>query len=270
MGGGIVGWLNSFSGRSTPLPPPALAIATTIEDDPEAVVPEPAREGSHSISGFVCIIEYDGELRMITCRRYDRIGEIAYVGGLCQTASAYRQFRSDRISTVFDAYTGEVLGDGEFFTQFALDGVRERAPTWDLIPSRRYTLLCGLKILAFMARCDGHWHPLESEAIERFVCSTWLHKEWPGDPPMGAIVAHAQCLSPDVDTFFRAIAHFATNAKAGHLIRRAVVDLIEADGVINDDEDRWARELEMAFDEASGRTEAEFLVMLQRDGILPS
>ncbi len=250
------------------LPPLAVEISQHVKDDADTLVAEPADESPQSISGFVCIIEYGDELRLITGRRYDLIGESGYVGAICQTAGGYRQFRCDRISTVMDAYTGEVLGDGSYFGRFVVDGRRDKAPTWGLTSGRKHLLVCGLNIMAFMARCDGRWHPLESEPIERFICSMWLRKEWPGDPAVEEIVTHAQRLSPDSDVFFRSIARYANSRSSTNILKRAVGDLIEADAIVCSTEVDWAQELECALEEAETASSEEFLQLLRDQGVL--
>lgn len=238
------GFWSRLSGRRSAPPPMADHFVIIPIDDPE-VTPEPSDrfEDLQAISAFGCVIEYAGEQRYIVCKRYDVIGEIGYVGAVCHTASGYRQFRTDRITTVADAYTGEVLGDGSYFWRFAPESVRERVSSWGLSPSRRALLVAGLNVLAFMARCDGQWHPLETGSIERFVVSMWLRREWPGDPPIGEIVAHAQRLSPDADGFFRSLRIYALSAPARAILMRAVHDLIMADGMVHKAEHDWVIEM---------------------------
>jgi len=237
-------------GKSSALPPLAITVASEVTDPPEMIVAPTEAEDLQPISAFVCAIEYDGETRLITCRKYELIGDLGYVGAICHSASGYRQFRCDRINAVIDAHTGEVLGDGGYFARFEVDGRRERAPSWGLTPSRKRLLVCGLNVLAFMARCDGQWHRLENGAIERFVCALWLRKEWPGDAPIEEITAHAQRLSPDSEVFFRSLAPFANSESSLEILKRAVADLIDADGVIRAAEFEWAQALDDAINEA--------------------
>jgi hypothetical protein len=103
-----------------------------------------------------------------------------------------------------------------------------------------------------MARCDGHWHPLETPVIEKFVCSMWLRKEWPGDPPLDEIVAHSQRLAPDSETFFRALRHYAQSSTSTTILQRAIGDLIAADGVICSAEMSWGSEIDAFFRENAG------------------
>lgn len=242
--------LARWAGRSSALPPVAATFSLRQIEDPEVgAVPANIEPELQSIAAFACIIEYDGDHRLITCRRFDLIGELGYVGAICHAARGYRQFRCDRIQTVFDAASGEVLGDGGFFHRFEAESRREREPTWGLTPSRRATLVAGLNVLAFMARCDGRWHPLETPVIEKFVCSMWLRKEWPGDPPLDEIVAHSQRLAPDSETFFRALQHYAHSSTSAKVLQRSIGDLIAADGVICSAEMGWGSEIDAFFRE---------------------
>lgn len=239
-----MGLVERFGGRPRVVPPSWLKLVDWIEDEQAIVVEEPPPAAElDPITAFVCVIEYVGDARLITCRRYDIVGEHGYVGAICSTANGYRQFRTDRIAYVADAYTGEVIGDGSYFARFEPRSVRDRAPTWGLIPSQKATLVAGLNVLSFMAHCDGQWHPLETEPVERFICSMWLRKEWPGDPPIDEILAHSRRLAPDADTFFRALNCYAKSASSSAVLRRAVGDLVSADGVICGDEVNWSTEL---------------------------
>jgi hypothetical protein len=245
--------LACWVGRSSALPPVAATFSLREIDDPEVgLAPADAEPELQSIAAFACIIEYDGEHRLITCRRFDLVGELGYVGAICHAARGYRQFRCDRIQTVFDAASGEELGDGSFFHRFEVQSRRERAPTWGLTPSQKAELIAGLNVLAFMARCDGRWHPLETPVIETFVCSMWLRKEWPGEPPLEEIVAHSQRLAPDSETFFLALRHYAHSSTSARVLQRSIGDLIAADGVICSAEVSWGAEIDAFFRENAG------------------
>lgn len=250
--------ISLWRGRGAVLPPLANQITLTETVDDEASDDVPLSDPA-PISAFLCIIDYQGENRLISCRRYDGIGENRYVGAHCHAAKSYRQFRCDRINSVFDAQTGEVLGDGSFFDRFALDGWRDRAPTWGLSAAAKSHLVAGLNILGFMARCDGHWHAMEAEVIERFIVSMWIRKEWPGDPDIAAILTHTERLAPDADVFFRALARYANDSTSRPLVRRAIGDLISADGRICPAEMNWAGEIEAFLEDFDERQMREFL-----------
>lgn len=258
--------LARFRGRESALPPIAASLRVGTSA-PTAAIDLDETTGTQPIAAFVCVIDYDGASRLITCRRYDTIGDLGYVGAVCHTAGGFRQFRCDRIECVYDASTGEELGNGAFFERFAVDSHRERTVTWGLSSSRRSTLVAGLNILAFMARCDGHWHPLETPIIESFVCSMWLRKEWEGDPPVHEIVAHAQRLAPDAAVFFSALRHYANSATSTRIIRRAVGDLIAADGLICENETQWGAEIDAFFHEYSEEQFRRYFLSSEGSGV---
>lgn len=231
-----------FSGKGSTVPPLSASLQIEPCSPAQPIVSAEAAPKLEPIAGLTCVIEYDQRHRLISCRRFKRLGDYAYVGAVCLEAGGYREFRTDRISLVFDPPTGEILGDGHYFGRFALDEFREGRPTWGLTPSRQVTLIAGLNVLAFMAQCDGHWHQLETEPVERFICTLWLRREWEGDPPLEDIVAHARRLSPDSDTFFQSVENYARSEARSSILRTAVANLIAADGVICDEEHDWGQQ----------------------------
>lgn len=241
-----LGNLARLGGRSSAVPPLPPGIELDEVADDEEVASSPP-DTPQPISAYVCIIEYKNAMRRIICRRYERRGTLAYVGAICEKVNRYKQFRCDRIAGVFDARSGEMLGDGSFFARFAVDAELDPTSGWGLPRADRTLLTAGLNILAFMARCDGVWHPLEAEVIDSFVCSLWLRSEWAGDPPIPEIVGHSQRLAPNADDFFAALRLYTQNERAGRIIRRAVGDLIAADGLICDKELEWGAEIDRFF-----------------------
>lgn len=241
---GLVSRFRDALRQEAPLPPVASSIELRRIADDEVLdaVPE---EAQHllPISAFACVIEYQGDLRLITCRRHDIKEGVGYVGAICHSARGYRQFRTDRITSVIDPTTGEVLGDGRFFERFEAESTSGDS-NWGLSRSRKATLIAGLNVLAFMARCDGRWHPLETEPVENFVTTMWLRKEWDGDPPIDAIVGHARLLAPDADTALRGLKYFTHSRGSMNILRSALIKLIAADGVICEAETEWMIEID--------------------------
>ena len=250
------GFLGTLFGSDRPpaVPPIAPGIVLAPPDEAEdATEPADDPDELQSIAGFVCVIQYRDEGRFITCRRYDTIGDLGYVGAVCQSGSGrgygYRQFRVDRIAEVLDPYTGEVLGDGGYFARFAVDTRRGRAPTFGLTPNRAGVLVAGLNILAYVAHCDGHWHPLEDEPVERFVASMWLRKEWDGDPPLDEIMAHAKRLAPDSSIALKALKYYARSDTSTRVLLNSIAQLIDADGIIRPEETTCVNEIADAIDD---------------------
>uniref|UniRef100_UPI0035CA2E95 hypothetical protein n=1 Tax=uncultured Sphingomonas sp. TaxID=158754 RepID=UPI0035CA2E95 len=226
--------------------PAVLETFDVVECGPDGeLAPAPDIDEPQPIAGFVCIIAYedrhgDETERLITCRRYDVVGDVGYVGAICQAAGGFRQFRADRIRCVSDPQTGETLGAGEFFVKFDAASVAPAAETWGLNRSRKAHLIAGLNVLAFMARCDGRWHPLEEEAVESFTCSLWIQKEWEGEPPMRDVLEHARRIAPDGEVFYKSVQAYARSRTSTKVLKRAVEALIAADGVICDAEHNWS------------------------------
>ena len=238
--GGIVRWLGT---RST-LPPISDNIRLSETVCEEALPQTQIEDFSlQSIAAFCCVIKYADELRLITCRRYDVISAVGYVGAICHASRGYRQFRCDRIDEIYDAQTGELLGDGTYFARFEPDSARDRAPSWGLKASQKAKLVAGLNVLAFMARCDGRWHRLEDDIVEKFICTMWLRKEWPGDPDIVEIVTHAHRLAPDADALFKALRYYANSRSSALILTRHVSELMAADGVICESEINWGTEI---------------------------
>jgi hypothetical protein len=245
--------------RPVPLPP----IATTIElrpidDDPEIVADPGIASDLQTILGFGCVIEYVGEPRLITCRRYDVKGPVGYVGAICHAARGYRQFRTDRIDAVLDPVTGEVLGSGTFFARFEPLSRHAAPEYWGLKRRQKSTLVAGLNILVFLARCDGQWHPLEHEPIERFISSMWLRKEWEGDPPMDRILTHANRLAPGGNEALSAVKYYGRSTTSTRILSNAIAEIIAADGVILPEENAWATEICSALAEIADDDFREF------------
>lgn len=242
--------LQEAATRSSPLPPVSASIGLRNIHDSEVVAdPGISDEELQSILGFACVIEYSSEPRLITCRRYDKKGALSYVGAICHSAGGYRQFRTDRIDAVIDPASGEVLGAGSFFDRFEPKSDKTAVDDWGLTRSRKSTLNAGLNVLAFIARCDGYWHPLEHEPIENFITSMWMRKEWEGDPPIDRIIAHAQRLAPSAVEALSALKYYARSDTSTRILLNSVTALIAADGLISSEENMWAVEIARAIDE---------------------
>ena len=248
-----------FGGGSASPPVHHSFAISAGEDEPAAEIGTPAAgQELQVIAGFTCVIDYadaNGEAseRLITCRTYEVRNGRASVCAICHVRNAYRRFIVDRIEAVYDAVTGELLGTAKFFERFAPDVDTKGAPTWGLTSSRKQTLIAGLNILAFMARCDGEWHPLEEPVFSDFVDRFWIAKGWPDEPPMCSIMDHARNLAPDSETFFKAIEAYARSTTSTQLILDATTELIQADGIIVREEVDWTVAMLDAFREAKGQ-----------------
>lgn len=255
-----MGALQSFEVQPAVLPPAVDDIITFEEIGPSQEVEEPS--GPQPIAGFICRIDYTnakGEAthRVIQCKSM-KVGERgAMVGAICVASHAFKYFLCNRIAEVFDAQTGETLGDGRYFDQFVVGEFKASTSHWNTTSQRKSLIVAGLNVLSFMARCDGRWHPLEEEVIEDFVCALWLKKGWENSPPMAEVLAHARRLAPDGQVFRSAIRQYAHSSGSGQVLSRFVQRIIAADGVICDAEHRWATEFADALEEARAEERAD-------------
>lgn len=196
-----------------------------------------------AISGFSCIIRYSdarGRVseRRISCQRLEAAENGRFLRAFCHERGSLRMFRVDRIVEVIDLHTGET-GGPEFFDRFETGHTHGGKLMWGLSPVRRSEVLAALNALAFIARCDGRFHPAERDTIERFICSYWLRQELPGEPPISDMLEYADRLKPDAETFFVSLTRCADNPSVARLVRQMIADVIAADGIISKEEAFW-------------------------------
>ncbi|WP_162184716.1 tellurite resistance TerB family protein [Sphingomonas hengshuiensis] len=202
-----------------------------------------------SISGFTCIIDYADSkgrdsTRRITCVRLENNAGTEYLRAFCHERRSHRLFRCDRIETYYDIETGEVLNIGSILGGNPVM-LRQAAPLhWGLSPRDYADIIAGLNILVFVARCDKHWHPMEQAAIDSFVETFWLHSGFRQDIPIDDIIAHAAKLRPDSEIFYGALLRAAERRTLRNTIRKHIAAVIEADGVVTDEEFYWGNQVE--------------------------
>lgn len=243
-------------GKVSPVPAPDYLNIRLPDHDDASDVPEamdvPGFE-PEPISGFSCIIQYrdsrgrDSE-RRITCQRLDQAAAQSYLYAYCHERGAIRQFKVDRIVAIADIHTGEVLDPPlRFFARFRIDREQQAQLGWGLSVRKRADMVAALNVLVFMGRCDKEWHPLEREALESFVESYWLRAEVEGDPPIDDIIAHAERLSPDAETFYVSLIRCGEHPVISKIIRRHIQSVVDADGELRIEEQYWGRAVDEFF-----------------------
>lgn len=244
----------NFTFITTPLPHGLQSIAADTQDDPDELSDPtaPPSRGWSAIGGYHCIIAYQGAKgglahRRITCRTLERGGEREYLKAFCHERNAPRKFRCDRIDEVIDVESGEVLTAQEFIVQFKYDDVRSTRMEWGLNLHQRADLFSGLNALVFMARCDGNWHPLEENVLEKFITAFWIRREIEADLPLGQILQRARRLRPDAEAFFMALARCEKDRGLARLVQRHIQEVMDADGVHHDAEMFWGEKVDRFF-----------------------
>ncbi|MBD3728621.1 MAG: WYL domain-containing protein [Sphingomonadales bacterium] len=218
------------------------------EDDDEDIPTDLV--GDQSLSGLGLLIHYrdsKGKLsqRVISCRQYAVHAGKEYVSAYCHHRAALRSFRIDRIEDIFDPSTGESLSPVQaFFARFAPDKVTKSGYNWGLSVGQRADIIALLNALIFLARCDREFHPAERDSLESALTKFWLDYEIMGDPDFSDILAYADRLAPDGETFWIAMHRFREVPMLARLFQRQARNLIDADGVVHEREAYWAVEID--------------------------
>lgn len=205
------------------------------------------------ISGYAFVIIYADSKgnrteRLVTCQRLDQcFGEI-YLWAWCHSRMARRQFKISRILEIFDARSGESLGDPEaVFYDFQIDRLQKSKPGWGLGVQARADFVALLNVLVFIARCDREYHPLERATFEDAVCRFWLRWEAAGEPDCSAILDHCDRLAPDAETFYVALERCTTKPKLSSLVKESVRSVVDADGRHAREEIYWGTQIDDYF-----------------------
>lgn len=202
-----------------------------------------------TVGGLSVIIEYsdsrgNSSQRLITCRKMVVRAGKDYINAYCHHRGAPRSFRIDRITDVFDAKTGESLSPAQaFFAGFEPDKVATSGLSWGLSVGRRADLIALLNALVFIARCDKDFHSNERQSLEKALTAFWLRLEIAGDPDFEDILEYADKLAPDGETFWVAMHRFKEDPDLESIFARSSNDLIQADGVIHENEAYWSMEI---------------------------
>lgn len=208
-----------------------------------------------TVSGLAVIIEYEnakGEraTRLVTCRRLDVHADKKYLFAFCHSREAVRQFRIDRIREIFDHRTGESLNPVEdFFVRYSPDGITNSPLGFGLSVRRRADFMALLNALVFIARCDKDYHPLERSTLENLLSRFWLRLELLNEPDEAAVLATADRLAPDAETFWVALHRIAEQPALVRIMQETAREVIEADGVVAKEEFYWGTKLDQFFRE---------------------
>lgn len=200
---------------------------------------------AESITGRVLIIEYRdtrGQVsnRQITCRNLaDRAGTL-YLQAWCHARRAPRCFRVDRIAGLADSTSGEIYDVADFF-RAAPREESHSAYHFGLSVRQFADFNAALNVLAFLARCDGRWHPMEGERIEQFVSSYWLRSEIRSDLDLATVRRHVDRLAPDAESFWVSLSRCAEHPVLRPIIRQHAGAVVDADGVHHPQELYWGR-----------------------------
>jgi hypothetical protein len=229
------------------------AVAKFFVDDTEDLAEDIELNELETISGLAVLIDYQnakGEsgTRLITCRRLDEHGNSKYIYAFCHAREQVRQFRIDRIKEIFDHRTGESLNPVDsFFAKYSPNSVQQSSVGFGLSVKMRADLIALLNALVFVARCDTVYHPLERSVLENLISRFWLRFELSGDPDEEAILKLSDRLAPDAETFWVSLHRIAANPVMTKIMQQTAREVIEADGVMAEQEFYWGTQLDNFF-----------------------
>ncbi|HZV57725.1 MAG TPA: hypothetical protein VFF89_08625 [Sphingobium sp.] len=204
-------------------------------DDAEAPSAPATRDHSASWSGYIRYVNAQGQesQRRIVCRRIEGFGRAETIGAWCCERKAHKRFRVDRIQELVCLQTGEILDPLAHFENLRLRGAL------NVIDK---SLADIGRILVFMAKCDGYYHPLEvqgvTDTMERYVL-----RFGGDDNTLETAARNVARLAPDGEDFIAALRKVQLHPQSSQLARlilEGVSAVIDADGRYTAEEIEWA------------------------------
>jgi uncharacterized tellurite resistance protein B-like protein len=230
-------------------------VASAPDHDSAETIPPAADDAAQprgeleAITGLNLVIHYRDAKgaqseRQVICRALERHAGGDMLKAWCSLRGQVRLFRVDRIDRAIDPATGEMFEPAATLLHgYALDLVSASPFRFGLSPRQFADFHAALAVLAFVARSDGDWHPLEEAAIERFATAFWLRFELNTDLDLQAVDHHIRRLSPDAETMWLALRRCAGNPRLARLVGHYLAELIDADGILHPSEVWWASEI---------------------------
>lgn len=226
----------NIAGKFVPVEPP-VGYEPFVESI-ERGEAEPVRDASSSWAAFMCYTNAKGEhsRRRVVCLKVGGRGTATTISGRCLETKRYKTFRIDRISELVCAATGEVLDPADHFEGLRLRGALDT-------DDKTLTDIC--RMLVFLARCDGEYHPLEAECLADHM-SRYVLRFGGSDRMIERAIERLPQIAPDDGDFVKAIGQIAKE-RSGNQLARFVLDctgkVIDADGKQAPEEVRWAIEV---------------------------
>lgn len=199
-------------------------------------------------SGWSAFIVYEDASgvrseRRITCKKIFGAGRPTYISAYCHERRSPRNFKIERIIELFDFATGEMLDPSSHFERIRFEGA---------LPMKDRGLADLALVLIFMAKCDGHYHPLEEDSIKDSL-SRYLLRSGGSNQELEAVVKRLPSIAPDADDVVDAIDRLLTN-KSSPSIARLILDasseVMAADGKYQSGEAVWSSQLHALLVEA--------------------
>lgn len=231
--------------RVTPAVPAGRTAAVTIA---EATPAPAARDASSSWSAFIVYVDASGaqSQRRFTCQQISGFAGATHIYGFCHERGALRQLRVDRIAELVCVETGEILHPAEHFAMLRSTGALGVADP---------VLTDVTRILTFLARCDGDYHPVERAAIEDHVGRYCVRFDGTDRLAEDAL-RNCGRLAPDAGDVVSALKRLGKRKDGAQLARFLLAcgaEVIDADGRHAPQETAWAIEMSEALKKVATR-----------------
>lgn len=234
------------------LPPPGRHQRGAGADDSEPLGPQRL---TSNLEGMVLGIVYSDSSgatseRTIRCLALVQSGEVLYISAFCTLRKAQRSFRVDRISAVISHATGEVREDVEGFLEPFIASLSEVRKSKALGSGRAQRAEApviqlygpGATVLAYLSAIDGRIHDAERAILQRYV-NARLSLFERSDVQHVMAASWVEALLPTRDMAIKAMRKVASNPEDARLVGEAIVDIISADGDVDDQEIDAARRM---------------------------
>lgn len=218
-----------------PLPKGRVASVGAEPDLPVAMSPDESAAAS-------IYIEYkdskgEASCRTITFRAIEgHYGQPESIAAYCHVRERMRRFRIDRITEMVVEDTGELIDPIEHCIALHRNGALK-------IEDKALTRV--MRIVTFMARCDGEFHSLEQNAIDD-ILGRYFRFFGGDDDAYECARKEVMALAPEGDDVIRAV-NWMRKAPDASALAKFVIDssaaVVAADGVIREEETHWGIEL---------------------------
>lgn len=164
--------------------------------------------------------------RRITVRKLHRSADgCLCLKVFCWERQASRSFRVDRITSLCRlSDPAQIAAPIEFFEKFMTDGIDSAAA------AAMQILRPGLRVLLYLARCDGKVHPAEEDVIKSFVIAHAPATPW------DSIREFLKSQHPDPKLARSMLKSSLADRSSAAKLLTAAKKLVEADGVLAPEE----------------------------------
>lgn len=266
--GKIAGLFRRRSDGATLPPPPRLpgeeirALPPADDSEMAATAPSDVPDDVDSFAGLAFSIEYvDAEgqpsHRRVTAQAIEARYGRAYLRAFCHERQAARTFRADRIRSLTDLRDGRTYDDPiAYLRQLAGDRVPSTASEAPPDGQDRAFERCrdGIRILMFLARCDGLVHENELGVVSAYCRHRAESERWGVlNYNLSHLLEYADRQFPDFNTFRCCLDRIIDAADTGEHVKMILAHayaIVAADGVLNPKEREFVVSLQELMQEA--------------------